>query len=119
MQKISSKKHTIDAEGVVFGRLASRIAVLLMGKERVGYRPYEDRGGSVEVINAAKIKFTGRKLDEKVYYHHTMHPGGLKTKTMKTWFEKDPSAVLKYAVAKMLPKNKLRNNFFKRLTILP
>ncbi len=119
MQKTSLKKHTIDAEGVVFGRLASQIAIVLMGKDIVGYRPHVDRGGEVKVINAAKVKFTGRKFDEKIYYHHTMHPGGLKTKTMKTWFENDPSAVLHYAVAKMLPKNRLRNNFLKRLTILP
>ena len=114
---IDRKVHNIDAEGKVLGRLASEIAVLLMGKNKASYMTYIDMGDNVNVKNASKLKFTGKKMEQKKYHHHSGYPGGLKTKTLSELFEKDPSDVLKRAIYSMLPKNKLRNGRMKRLNI--
>jgi large subunit ribosomal protein L13 len=109
--------HKIDATDQPLGRLASRVATLLRGKHKPSFVYNIDNGDFVHVENASKIKLTGKKLDQKKYYHHSGYPGGLKTKTLKELFEKNPAEVLKRAVYNMLPKNKLRKEMMKRLKI--
>lgn len=109
--------HQLDAAGQTVGRLASQISILLRGKNRADFERHIDSGSSVVVKNASQLKFSGKKFDQKVYYHHSMHPGGLKVRKMKDVFEKNPSEVLKKAVWNMLPKNKLRDKMIKRLNI--
>lgn len=109
------KTYTIDASGKSLGRLASEIAIILMGKHKPSFVPYKDLGDIVIVKNVEKIKFTGKKLEQKKYYHHTGYPGSLKIKKLKELFEKNPKDVLIKAVSRMLPKNKLRKNMIKRL----
>lgn len=117
MEKIERKIQTIDATGKSLGRLATEIAVILRGKNKATFDPARDEGNFVEVANCDKIKFTGKKLDQKEYKWHTTHPGGLKTKRVKDVFNKNPGEVLKRAVWGMLPKNKLRHQMIKRLKI--
>jgi large subunit ribosomal protein L13 len=107
--------HTIDAENKILGRLATEIAVLLRGKEKPSYFPYKDEGGLVVIKNIKKIKVTGKKYEDKMYYHYSGFPGGLKGISYKQLFERDPGEVLKRAVYGMLPKNKLRDIQIKRL----
>ncbi len=109
------KTHTIDASGKVLGRLATRIAVLLRGKEKPDFMPNKDGGDFVIIKNIKKIRLTGRKSEDKIYYHHTGYPGGLKEIPFRKIFENKPSEVLKKAVFGMLPKNKLRARQIKRL----
>lgn len=110
-------KIEIDATGQAVGRVCTQIATILRGKNKPDFTPHIDSGDFVTVINASKVKFTGRKLVQKDYHHHTMYPGGLKTISMKKVFEKDPTDVIRRAIVKMLPKNKLRKDMMKRLTI--
>ncbi|PIR04101.1 MAG: 50S ribosomal protein L13 [Candidatus Magasanikbacteria bacterium CG11_big_fil_rev_8_21_14_0_20_39_34] len=110
-------KHTIDATDQAVGRVATQAAVLLRGKNKATFVPYLDEGDTVEIVNASKVKFTGNKLVQKDYFHHTQHPGGLKQISMKKVFEKDPAEVMKKAVMGMLPKNKLRSHMMKRLIV--
>lgn len=107
----------IDATDKVVGRLSTQIVTLLRGKNKPTFQPYLDEGENVIVNNASKIRFTGKKLEQKVYYHHSGYPGGLREKKMGEVFEKNPGEVLKKAVWNMLPKNKLRSEMIKRLTI--
>lgn len=118
MEKIDRKIHQIDATGQPLGRLASKIAVLLRGKNKATFNPARDEGDIVEVSNCQAIKFTGKKLEQKEYKWHTTHPGGLKTKLVKDVFAKNPGEVLRVAVFGMLPKNKLRDRMIKRLKII-
>lgn len=117
MEPITRTTHKIDAAGKVVGRLAAEISLLLQGKNRTDYKPNIDVGDAVVVENAAALVVTGNKMDNKVYYRHSGHPGGLKEEKLKDVFEKDPGEVLRRAVLRMLPKNKLRNERMKRLTI--
>ena len=117
MEKIERKTHQIDATDKVLGRLATQIAILLRGKDVATFRPNVDAGANVEVINASKIRFSGKKLEQKEYIWHTNYPGGLKRKKVKDVFAKDPGQVLKTAVMGMLPKNKLRSQMIKRLKV--
>lgn len=112
---MKTETHTIDATGRVLGKLATEIAVLLRGKHKPDFVPYKDMGDIVIVRNADKIKFTGKKFDKKVYYHHSGYLGGLKEVPLKILFQKDPIQVLRKAVYGMLPKNKLRAKQIKRL----
>lgn len=112
---IQRDTHTIDATDQSPGRLASRIALILIGKNKPNYVPYIDSGDIVIIKNAKNIKITGQKLKQKLYYHHSGYPGGLKTKKMKDVFKKNPSEIILRAVYNMLPKNKLRKQRFKRL----
>lgn len=107
--------HTIDATDKVLGRLATQIAILLRGKQKPNFVPYKDMGGFVVVKNVDKIKLTGKKREEKKYYHHSGYIGGLKEVPLKKIFKKSPEEVLKRAVYGMLPKNKLRPKQIKRL----
>lgn len=116
-KKINNPVVEIDATGKVLGRLATEIATILRGKNKPSFRPYLLMGEKVSVSNAAKIVITGKKLDQKVYQHHTGYLGHLKTKTMKELMEKNPAEVLERAVYGMLPKNKLRDTWMKNLEI--
>lgn len=109
--------YKIDATDMILGRLATQIASLLRGKNDPHFEYRSDKGGNVVISNAAKIKTTGKKMDQKVYYRYSGYPGGLKERKMSKVFEKNPSEVLKMAVYNMLPKNKLRDQMIKRLTI--
>jgi len=110
-------KTQIDATGKSVGRLASDIARLLQGKHKPTYVPNKDEGDFVEVRNAAKVKVTGRKLEQKVYYHYSGYPGGMKTKKLQSVMSRNPGEALKRAVKNMLPKNRLQKDRLKRLTI--
>jgi large subunit ribosomal protein L13 len=102
---VEKKWIVIDAENVVVGRLATFIAMRLRGKHRPDYTPHVDCGDHVVVVNADKVKFTGRKLEQKIYYRHTGHPGGIKEITAgKTLAGRFPERVLEKAVERMLPK---------------
>ena len=109
------KTHTIDATDRVLGRLAVEIAILLRGKNRPDFAPNKDAGDIVSVKNVGKLKFTGKKMEQKIYYHHSGFLGGLKEKPLRKLFEENPSEVLRVAVFGMLPKNKLRSIMIKRL----
>lgn len=110
------KKYLIDASGKTPGRLATRIASILIGKHKPGYRVNVDSGDKVVVSNAAQIYFSGKKIYQKVYYRHTMHPGGLKITPAKQMMAEKPEEVIRHAVERMIPKNKLRSARMKRLT---
>jgi len=111
------KIHTIDATGKVLGRLASEIAILLRGKHKPNFVPYKDMGDFVVVKNIEKLKFTGKKLEQKKYFRHSEYLGGVKEIPLKKLFQEKPEEVLKMAVFGMLPKNKLRANMIKRLKV--
>jgi len=111
------KIHKIDANDQIAGRLASKIAILLQGKNKTSYQPHIDCGDIVEVSNVAKLKFTGQKLNNKLYYRHTGYPSGIRTKKLSDLMKNNPGEVLHHAVYNMLPKNKLRANMIKRLII--
>ena len=115
---INSKKwFVIDANGVVLGRLATKVAELLRGKHKVTYTPYQDMGDYVIVVNAEKIKVTGKKLDQKVYFHHTGWVGGEKYITLKEQLKKRPEKVIEDAVKGMLPKGPLGRKMYKKLFV--
>lgn len=109
----------VDAKGQILGRLASRIAMLLRGKNKPSFFPYKDLGDYVVVINAKDIKVTGKKREEKIYWHHTGYPGGLKKETLNELLKEKPTEALKKAILGMLPKNKLKKFWLKRLYIYP
>jgi len=109
--------HKIDAEGKAIGRLASEAALLLRGKNKPDFTPHIDAGDIVEVLNAAKVKITGNKLINKIYYSYSGYPGGMKSKNLKTIMEKDPGEAIRRAVRKMLPANRLRDGMMKRLIV--
>jgi len=115
--KIKRGWHLIDAKGRILGRLASEIAVILQGKHKPGFLPYLDQGDWVVIINAREIKTTGNKGEQKIYYHYTGYPGGIRGKKLNEAFQDDPAWVLKTAVSGMLPKNKLQKPRLKRLEI--
>ncbi len=107
----------VDVENQVVGRAASKIAQILRGKHRPEYVPHVDNGDFVVIINAAKVKFTGKKLEKKNYYHHTGFPGGIKEITAGKQLEKHPERVLEQAIWGMLPKSALSKNMMKKLKI--
>lgn len=109
--------HKIDASGKIAGRLASEIATILQGKNKVDYQPSVDSGDIVEVSNVAAMKFSGKKLETKVYYRNTGYPGGIRTKKVKDMMEEEPQEVLRKMVYLMLPSNKLRAKMIKRLKV--
>ena len=116
-QTITRAQHEIDATGRAPGRVATQIAMILRGKNKPTFEPHIDAGDFVTVVNASKVLFTGDKLVQQDSYHHTMHPGGLRTKAMKYVFDENPGEVIRKAVYGMLPKNKQRDEMMKRLTI--
>ncbi|OHB34868.1 MAG: 50S ribosomal protein L13 [Planctomycetes bacterium GWA2_40_7] len=124
MKTFIAKKETvqrdwylIDAKDKILGRMASRIAMILQGKTKPIYTPHVDTGDFVIVINAEKIKLTGNKMNDKVYYSHSGYPGGFKEHPVKIWLEKHPDRVINMAVKRMLPKTKLGYAMLKKLKI--
>lgn len=112
---IQRNKHQLDAANKIAGRLASQAAVLLMGKPKTGYRPNLDIGDYVEVANVAKLKFSGKKISQKIYYRTSGYPGGITATPLKKIFAEQPAKLFKMMVRRMLPKNKLRAARLKRL----
>ncbi|HIH2762855.1 MAG TPA: 50S ribosomal protein L13 [Candidatus Azoamicus sp.] len=117
MNQIKDKWIVLDAENKVLGRLASKIATYLMGKNTITYKKNIISGYNIIVINAKNLIFTGKKLNNKVYYRHSGYPGGFKKTLLKDLVEKNISFVIKNAVKGMLPKNKLQKIMLKRLKI--
>ena len=109
--------YVIDATDKVLGRMASRIAMILQGKTKPIYTPHVDTGDFVVVTNAEKIKLTGNKMNEKVYYTHSGYPGGFKEIPIKKWMEKHPDRIVNLAVKRMLPKTKLGSAMLKKLKV--
>jgi large subunit ribosomal protein L13 len=107
----------VNADGQVLGRLATRIARILIGKDKPSFTPFLDCGDHVIVINAERIKLTGNKIDQKIYRHHSGHPGGLKEVPIRALMQRRPEEVLREAVLGMLPKNKLRARRAKKLRV--
>ena len=112
---MNRKTHTIDAANKILGRLAVEVALLLRGKDKADFAPNKDGGDIVIIKNADKIIVTGKKMNDKVYYHHSGYLGGLKETPFKKIFKKDPGEVIRRAVYGMLPKNKLRDIQITRL----
>jgi large subunit ribosomal protein L13 len=109
--------YVIDAEGQTLGRLASRIAPILRGKHKPIYTPHLDCGDFVVIVNADKVRVTGRKLDQKLYHRHSGYPGGLTSISLRDQLDKHPERVLYAAVKGMLPKNKLGRRMIKKLKV--
>jgi large subunit ribosomal protein L13 len=109
--------YVLDAENAVLGRLASRAAKLLMGKHKPSYTPFLDLGDHVVVINAAKVRLTGNKEEQKVYRRHSGYPGGLKEVSARKMRAKSPVRILEFAVAGMLPKTKLGKHMIRKLKV--
>src|ERR1700681_714518 len=114
---IERQWHLIDAEDAVLGRVASKAAMLLMGKHKPSYTPFLDTGDHVIVINASKVRLTGRKEDQKLYRHHTGYPGGLVEIGAKKMRATRPAKMLEQAIAGMLPKNKLGKQMYRKLKV--
>jgi large subunit ribosomal protein L13 len=115
--EIQKKWFVVDASGQVLGRLATEVAKILTGKSKPVYTPYEDVGDFVVVVNAEKISVTGSKDTDKIYHRHTGYPGGLKSVSFSDLQKKNPEKVILEAVSGMLPKNKLRSVYLKKLKI--
>ena len=117
LSDISKEWFLVDADGVVLGRMASKIAKIIRGKHKANYTPHMDCGDNVVVINAEKIKLTGNKLDQKEYVRHTGYPGGRKVTLAKDLIQKYPVRLVEKAVKGMLPKNKLGRLISKNLYV--
>ena len=115
--KIERKRYVVDAEGQTLGRLAAEVAKVLRGKNKPEFTPHIDTGDNVIVINAEKIKVTGKKLDQKVYYHHSDYVGGMKETTLREMMAKKPEQVIELAVKGMLPKGPLGRTMIKKLHV--
>ena len=109
--------YLVDAQGKTLGRLASEIAKVLRGKHKPIYSPHMDSGDYVVVINAEQIHVTGRKMDQKIYYRHSGYPGGLKGIPLRRQLERFPDRVIRLAVQRMLPKNRLGRKMIKKLKV--
>ncbi|NMB12196.1 MAG: 50S ribosomal protein L13 [Firmicutes bacterium] len=109
--------YVVDAEGKVLGRLAAEIATIIRGKHKPQFTPHMDTGDFVIVINAEKVKLTGKKREQKTYYWHTGYPGGLRSQTVDVLLEKKPEEVIRKAVWGMMPKNSLSRNQMKKLKV--
>lgn len=114
---IDRKWYVVDATDMTLGRLASEVAKVLRGKNKPIFTPHIDCGDNVIVINAEKIKVTGKKMDQKVYYHHSDYVGGLKEATLREKIEKKPEQVIELAVKGMLPKGPLGRQMFTKLHV--
>ena len=114
---IDRKWYVVDAEGKTLGRLASEVAKVLRGKNKAIFTPHIDTGDYVIVVNAEKIKVTGKKLDQKIYYRHSDYVGGMKETTLKEMLNKHPERVIEYAVKGMLPKGPLGRQMYTKLFV--
>ena len=115
LSDIEPQWHVIDASGRTLGRLATEVATLLMGKHKPIYTPHLNTGDFVVVTNAAKVRVTGKKAQQKVYYRHSGYPGGFRSTTFNRMMETHPTRAIEYAVKGMLPKNRLGRDMLKRL----
>ena len=116
-EEIERDWYVVDAEGETLGRLASRIAPILKGKHKPIYTPHLDCGDFVIIVNAEKVRVTGRKLDQKLYHRHSGYPGGLKSISLRDQLDRYPERVLQAAIRGMLPKNKLGRRMIKKLKV--
>lgn len=116
-KNIKREWHLIDADGKILGRLASDIAKILMGKNKPSYVPYLDSGDFVVVVNAAKVKVTGKKSAQKIYTRHSGYPRGLKQETFDKLIFRRPNFIIEHAVSGMLPKNRLGQTMIKKLKV--
>jgi large subunit ribosomal protein L13 len=116
-EDIQREWYVVDAKDQTLGRLATRIAQVLRGKHKPIFSPHVDVGDYIIVLNADKIRVTGKKLDDKIYYHHSGYPGGLKARTLRQQLEKHPERVIHSAVRGMLPKNRLGRKMIKKLKV--
>lgn len=117
--KIKQKWYLIDAKDKILGRFATEVANLLRGKGKPYWSPHQDVGDKVVVINASKIKVTGKKLTDKKYYRHSGYPGGLHTETLADKMKKSPESVIRLAVWGMLPHNRLGRKIITKLKVYP
>ncbi len=117
-QTISREVHTIDASGQTPGRLATTIAMWLMGKNKPTFTPHIDAGDFVSVVHTDQLRFTGKKFEQSTYKSHSGYQGGLKVKTLKAVHRENPNQIIRRAVSRMLPKNKHRTARLKRLRFL-
>ena len=115
--EIDRRWYLVDADGQTLGRLATRIADTLRGKDKPQYTPHVDTGDFVVVVNAEKVAVTGQKLDQKRYYRHSGYPGGLRERTLREQLERQPAEVLRKAVKGMLPRNRLARQQLTKLKI--
>ena len=116
-ETIERKWYVVDAEGATLGRFASEVAKVLRGKNKPTYTPFIDCGDNVIVINAEKVQFTGKKLDQKIYYKHSDYVGGMKETTLRELMQKNPEKVVELAVKGMLPKGPLGREMYKKLHV--
>ncbi len=116
-QTIERKWYVVDATDMTLGRLASEVAKVLRGKNKPIFTPHADTGDYVIVVNAEKIKVTGKKLDQKKYYHHSDYVGGMKEKNLREMLDKKPERVVELAVKGMLPKGPLGRQMYKKLHV--
>jgi large subunit ribosomal protein L13 len=116
-EDIKREWFVIDATGMTLGRLATQIAAVLKGKHKPIYSPHMDTGDFVVVVNAHKVRVTGRKLDQKIYYRHSGYPGGLKEISLRDQLDRHPDRVIRFAVRGMLPKNRLGRQMIKKLKV--
>lgn len=116
-ESVTRKWYLIDAEGETLGRLATKAATILRGKHKVTYTPHVDTGDYVIITNASKVRLTGKKLDDKMYYNHSGFPGGLRERTAKEMVEKYPEEMVERAVKGMLPKGRLGRQMAKKLFV--
>ena len=116
-EKIERKWYVVDAEGCTLGRLASGVASVLRGKNKPQFTPHVDTGDYVIVVNADKIKVTGKKMDQKIYYNHSDYVGGMKETTLKEMMAKKPEKVVELAVKGMLPKGPLGREMYTKLFV--
>lgn len=116
-QNIERKWYVVDAQGQTLGRLASEVASILRGKHKPTFTPNVDTGDHVIIINASKIELTGNKINDKIYYRHSNHPGGLKQRTANEMRTNYPEQMLELAIKGMLPKNSLGRQMFKKLHV--
>ena len=115
--KIERKWYVVDAEGKTLGRLASEVAKVLRGKNKPVFTPHVDTGDYVIIVNAEKVSVTGKKLDQKIYYHHSDYVGGMKETTLREMMAKKPEKVLELAVKGMLPKGPMGRDMIKKLHV--
>ena len=116
-QTVRRDWFVVDATGKTLGRLASNIAIRLRGKHKAAYTPNCDTGDHIVIVNAGKIRVTGRKLTDKLYHHHTGYMGNLKTTSLEKLLDKHPERAIEFAVKGMLPKNPLGRAMFKKLHV--
>ncbi|MCK8824380.1 50S ribosomal protein L13 [Fuchsiella alkaliacetigena] len=116
-EEVEREWFVVDAKGKTLGRLASKIATILNGKHKPTYTPHVDTGDFVIVVNAAQVKLTGNKMEQKMHHQHSEYPGGLKSVSYGELLDKQPEKVIEIAVKGMLPKNKLGSRMLKRLKV--